>query len=73
MSTTLLSPYGLSQAESATLESFERAIERLNLAVGPYAVAKAQAGVRGAFSRVEALGLCEALSAEEMQIARNCR
>jgi hypothetical protein len=73
MSTALLSPYGLSQTESAALETFDRALERLTLAVGPYALAKARAGVRGAFCRVEALGLCDALSDGEMATVRACQ
>lgn len=73
MSTALLSPYGLSQTESAALETLDRALERLTLAVGPYALAKARAGVRGAFSRVEVLGLCDALSDGEMATVRSCQ
>jgi hypothetical protein len=72
MSTALLSPYGLSQTESAALETLDRALERLTLAVGPYALAKARAGVRGAYSRVYVLGLYDALSAAEQQIVRSC-
>ncbi len=71
MSATL-SPYGLSPAECATLEAFDRAVARLSLAVGPYAIAKAQAGVRGAYGRVEVLGLCEVLTPTDHQIARDC-
>lgn len=73
MSAATLQAYGLSLAESQTLENFDRALERLNLAVGPYAILKARAGVRGAFSRVEAMGLAHALTLNEWRIVRECQ
>ena len=70
MSATELCPYGMSAVESSVLDAYARACDRLNLAIGPFARDKARAGIRGAYGRVVAFGLLDALTPAQAEIAR---